>query len=70
MNPNNAGTPLRVATGSEVYSSTMAAPHECFDLTGRWRGTALTWLVYQDTRPWRRVSKGCVATFVGSSLTT
>jgi transposase-like protein len=26
MNPNNAATPLRVATGSEVYSSTMAAP--------------------------------------------
>ena len=34
MNPNNAATPLRVATGSEVSSSTMAAPHEFFDLTG------------------------------------
>jgi hypothetical protein len=34
MNPNNAATPLRVVTGSEVYSSTMAAPHEFLDLTG------------------------------------
>ena len=33
MSPNNAATLLRVATGSEVYSSTMAAPHEFFDLT-------------------------------------
>jgi hypothetical protein len=34
MSPNNAATLLRVATGSEVYSSTMAASHEFLDLTG------------------------------------
>ncbi len=34
MSANNAAAPLRVAIGSEVYSSTMAASHEFFDLTG------------------------------------
>jgi hypothetical protein len=33
MNLNHAATPLRVASGSETYSNTMAAPHEYFDLT-------------------------------------
>jgi hypothetical protein len=37
MSPNNAATLLRVATGSEGYSSTMAASHEFFDLTGQVR---------------------------------
>jgi hypothetical protein len=32
MNPNNAATPLRVATGSEVYSSAMAAPQNFLTL--------------------------------------
>lgn len=38
MNPNHVATPLCVASGSEAYSNTMAAPHEYFDLTGvrRW----------------------------------
>ena len=33
--PNSATAPLSVATGSEVYSSTMAASLELFDLAGR-----------------------------------
>jgi hypothetical protein len=32
IHPNNADAPLSVATGLEVYSSTMPAPHELFDL--------------------------------------
>ena len=34
MNPNHAATPLSVASGSEAYSNTMAAPHELFDDRG------------------------------------
>jgi hypothetical protein len=34
MSPNNVTKLLRVAIGSEVYSSTIAASHEFFDLTG------------------------------------
>lgn len=32
--PNNAGTPLCAAIGSEVCPSSMAAPHELFDHAG------------------------------------
>jgi hypothetical protein len=48
MSPNNAATPLRVAVGSEVYSSTMAASHEFFDLTGQERRELISEIVIGD----------------------